>query len=81
MNLVRYMKEKETEFSSACKFIVDNVSHWNSSVKDKKFTLNNDDSSQIKITKIYRYLNEDDADICRLIRHKRNKEMARDFKK
>ena len=80
MNLVTCMDKKAKEFDLTCEFVVDNLAHWNSSVKEKKYQLNSDDSSSLKIAKIYRYLNEHDTNICRLIRHKRNKEMARDLK-
>ena len=73
MNLVTYMEKKVTEFDLTCQFVVDNLAHWNSSVKKKEYQLNSDDSSSLKVAKIYRYLNEHDTNICRLIQHKRNK--------
>ena len=73
------MKIKQTKFNTVCSIVADNISIWNKEVKDKKYKLNVNDSSLVKEAKIYRYLNEHDEDICRLILKEPNKAEPREI--
>ena len=51
------IKDFSTQFDLIVADVISNVEHWNKKVKQKEFIINNNDSFDIKQTKIYRYYN------------------------
>ena len=74
------MKKKITEFDTICNYIYENMDVWNKNVKSKKYKLNENDSRSRVEAKIYRYMNEYDNNIHRLIQKEPNIERAANLK-
>ena len=74
------MKKKTTEFNTICNYLYENMDVWNKNVKSKKYKLNENDSRLEIESKIYRYMNEYDDNIHRLIQQEPNIERAANLK-
>ena len=74
------MKKKLTDSNTICNYLYENMDVWNKNVKSKNYHLNENDSRLELESKIYRYMNEYDDNIHRLIQQEPNIERAANLK-